>query len=73
MSLACLPSGAFPTPIFDVVLKRITIRRSIVGTFVGILRYRADHWPRSFCLGTSRYQAFGGLPGRSPSKTNIRS
>jgi propanol-preferring alcohol dehydrogenase len=27
-----LPPGAFPTPIFDVVLKRITIRGSIVGT-----------------------------------------
>jgi propanol-preferring alcohol dehydrogenase len=27
-----LPAGAFPTPIFDVVLKRITIRGSIVGT-----------------------------------------
>jgi propanol-preferring alcohol dehydrogenase len=27
-----LPPGQFPTPIFDVVLKRITIRGSIVGT-----------------------------------------
>jgi len=27
-----LPPGTFPTPIFDVVLKRITIRGSIVGT-----------------------------------------
>jgi propanol-preferring alcohol dehydrogenase len=27
-----LPPGAFPTPIFDVVLKRITVRGSIVGT-----------------------------------------
>jgi propanol-preferring alcohol dehydrogenase len=27
-----LPPGNFPTPIFDVVLKRITIRGSIVGT-----------------------------------------
>lgn len=27
-----LPPGAFPTPIFDVVLKRLTIRGSIVGT-----------------------------------------
>jgi len=27
-----LPPGAFPTPIFDVVMKRITIRGSIVGT-----------------------------------------
>jgi propanol-preferring alcohol dehydrogenase len=27
-----LPPGAFPTPIFDVVLKRITIRGSIVGS-----------------------------------------
>lgn len=27
-----LPPGGFPTPIFDVVLKRVTIRGSIVGT-----------------------------------------
>jgi len=27
-----LPPGDFPVPIFDVVLKRITIRGSIVGT-----------------------------------------
>jgi hypothetical protein len=27
-----LPPGDFPTPIFDVVLKRITVRGSIVGT-----------------------------------------
>ncbi len=27
-----LPPGEFPTPIFDVVLKRLTIRGSIVGT-----------------------------------------
>jgi propanol-preferring alcohol dehydrogenase len=27
-----LPPGDFPTPIFDVVLKRLTIRGSIVGT-----------------------------------------
>ncbi len=27
-----LPPGGFPTPVFDVVLKRITIRGSIVGT-----------------------------------------
>jgi propanol-preferring alcohol dehydrogenase len=31
-SLIGLPPGDFPTPIFDVVLKRITIRGSIVGT-----------------------------------------
>jgi alcohol dehydrogenase, propanol-preferring len=31
-SLVGLPPGDFPTPIFDVVLKRITIRGSIVGT-----------------------------------------
>jgi propanol-preferring alcohol dehydrogenase len=30
--LVGLPPGAFPTPIFDVVLKRLTIRGSIVGT-----------------------------------------
>ncbi|MEM1050297.1 MAG: alcohol dehydrogenase AdhP [Pseudomonadota bacterium] len=32
MSLVGLPPGTFPTPIFDVVLKRLTIRGSIVGT-----------------------------------------
>lgn len=31
-SLVGLPKGHFPTPIFDVVLKRLTIRGSIVGT-----------------------------------------
>jgi propanol-preferring alcohol dehydrogenase len=32
VALVGLPPGAFPTPIFDVVLKRITIRGSIVDT-----------------------------------------
>ena len=32
VSLVGLPPGSFPTPINDVVLKRITIRGSIVGT-----------------------------------------
>lgn len=32
MSLVGLPPGAFPLPIFDVVLKRLTVRGSIVGT-----------------------------------------
>ncbi len=32
VSLVGLPPGRFATPIFDVVLKRITIRGSIVGT-----------------------------------------
>ena len=32
VSLVGLPPGHFPTPIFDVVLKRLTIRGSIVGT-----------------------------------------
>jgi propanol-preferring alcohol dehydrogenase len=32
VSLVGLPPGEFPTPIFEVVLKRITIRGSIVGT-----------------------------------------
>jgi len=31
VSLVGLPPGFFPTPIFDVVLKRITLRGSIVG------------------------------------------
>lgn len=32
ISLVGLPPGSFETPIFDVVLKRLTIRGSIVGT-----------------------------------------
>jgi propanol-preferring alcohol dehydrogenase len=32
VSLVGLPPGEFPTPIFDIVLKRITIRGSIVGS-----------------------------------------
>ena len=32
VTLVGLPPGDFPTPIFDVVLKRLTIRGSIVGT-----------------------------------------
>jgi propanol-preferring alcohol dehydrogenase len=32
VSLVGLPPGDFPAPIFDVVLKRITVRGSIVGT-----------------------------------------
>jgi len=32
MALVGLPPGTFPTPIFDVVLKGLTIRGSIVGT-----------------------------------------
>lgn len=32
VALVGLPPGEFPTPIFDVVLKRLTVRGSIVGT-----------------------------------------
>ena len=32
MALIGLPPGGFQTPIFDVVLKRLTIRGTIVGT-----------------------------------------
>jgi propanol-preferring alcohol dehydrogenase len=32
IALVGLPPGEFPTPIFEVVLKRITLRGSIVGT-----------------------------------------
>ena|SRR5688572_14890923 len=45
VSLVGLPPGDFPTPIFDVVLKRITIRGSIVGTRKGLseaLAFAAD-------------------------------
>ena len=32
VALVGLPPGEFPAPIFDVVLKRLTVRGSIVGT-----------------------------------------
>jgi propanol-preferring alcohol dehydrogenase len=32
VSLVGLPPGSFEAPIFDIVLKRITVRGSIVGT-----------------------------------------
>ncbi|WP_157216192.1 zinc-dependent alcohol dehydrogenase [Flavisphingomonas formosensis] len=32
VALVGLPAGSFPLPIFDIVLKRITVRGSIVGT-----------------------------------------
>ncbi|MCA9214669.1 MAG: alcohol dehydrogenase AdhP [Planctomycetales bacterium] len=43
--LVGLPPGEFPTPIFDVVLKRLTIRGSIVGTRMDMkeaLQFAAD-------------------------------
>jgi propanol-preferring alcohol dehydrogenase len=45
ISLVGLPPGEFPTPIFDVVLKRLTIRGSIVGTrkdLAEALRFAAE-------------------------------
>ncbi|WP_415401107.1 alcohol dehydrogenase AdhP [Tateyamaria sp. SN3-11] len=45
MSLVGLPPGDFPLPIFDVVLKRLTIRGSIVGTRLDLteaLTFAAD-------------------------------
>ena len=38
VSLVGLPPGEFATPIFDVVLKRIAIRGSIVGTRGGLAK-----------------------------------
>ncbi|ASW10854.1 alcohol dehydrogenase AdhP (plasmid) [Rhizobium sp. 11515TR] len=46
ISLVGLPPGQFATPIFDVVLKRITIRGSIVGTRRDLdeaIAFAADH------------------------------
>ena len=46
VALVGLPPGDFPTPITDVVLKRITIRGSIVGTRRDLdeaLQFAADH------------------------------
>lgn len=43
--LVGLPPGDFPTPIFDIVLKRITVRGSLVGTRQDLneaLRFAAD-------------------------------
>jgi propanol-preferring alcohol dehydrogenase len=50
VSLVGLPPGEFPTPIFDVVLKRLTIRGSIVGTrkdLAEALAFAADGKVRS--------------------------
>jgi propanol-preferring alcohol dehydrogenase len=44
-SLVGLPPGEFPTPIFEVVLKRLTVRGSIVGTrqdMAEALQFAAD-------------------------------
>ncbi|GAC1043186.1 alcohol dehydrogenase AdhP [Rhizobium sp. No.120] len=46
ISLVGLPPGRFATPIFDVVLKRITVRGSIVGTRRDLdeaIAFAADH------------------------------
>ncbi len=46
VALVGLPPGDFPTPIFDVVLKRITVRGSIVGTRRDLdeaLQFAVDH------------------------------
>ncbi|MFJ6327562.1 MULTISPECIES: alcohol dehydrogenase AdhP [unclassified Rhizobium] len=46
ISLVGLPPGQFATPIFDVVLKRITVRGSIVGTRRDLeeaIAFAADH------------------------------
>ena len=48
--LVGLPPGEFPTPLFDVVLKRITIRGSLVGTRADLqecLSFAADQNIRS--------------------------
>lgn len=51
ISLVGLPPGDFPTPIFDVVLKRITLRGSIVGTRQDLAE--AVHLPpRAKCVRT---------------------
>ena len=45
MSMVGLPPGSFALPIFDVVLKRLTVRGSIVGTrqdLAEALRFAAD-------------------------------
>ena len=45
VALVGLPPGEFPTPIFDVVVTRITIRGSIVGTrkdFAEALAFAAE-------------------------------
>ena len=56
VSLVGLPPGDFPTPIFDVVLKRITVRGSIVGTrhdLTEALAFAADGRVRAHIHRTS--------------------
>jgi alcohol dehydrogenase, propanol-preferring len=61
-----LPPGDFPAPIFDVVLKRLTVRGSIVGTRLDLndaLAFAADGQVRA----TIEYQpldAIGEVFGR---------
>jgi propanol-preferring alcohol dehydrogenase len=46
MALNGLPPGSFPLPIFEVVLKGLTVRGSIVGTRMDLsesLAFAADH------------------------------
>ena len=59
VSLVGLPPGEFPTPIFDVVLKRITVRGSIVGT-----RRDLDEAIAFAAEGKVRSEIRTGAPGR---------
>ncbi len=56
VSLVGLPPGDFPTPIFDIVLKRITVRGSIVGSrqdLTEALAFAADGKVRAHIHRTS--------------------
>lgn len=75
VSLVGLPPGDFPTPIFDVVLKRITIRGSIVGTRAdlaeaidfaveGKVRTRVEAQPLEAINGVFQRLEAGKIDGR---------
>ena len=81
VSLVGLPPGDFPTPIFDVVLKRITIRGSIVGTRAGSRRSDRSSPPRARCARTFTRRAsttinrvlsdLQGREGRRPDRAQV--
>ena len=80
VSLVGLPPGDFPTPIFDVVLKRITIRGSIVGTRDGPRRSHRirgrGQGARTLSRGAPRRHQPGafraeGREGRRPDRAQV--
>jgi propanol-preferring alcohol dehydrogenase len=73
VSLVGLPPGDFPTPIFDVVLKRITVRGSIVGTRADLaeaIAFAAEGKVRATCTRRAWTTSTGCCPtsGRGRSR-----